>query len=326
MRKSMVESVRNVGLKWNSKHGHLHAQWSVPRQGHSWADLVPSLADESEPLALEWKFDPYQGGYVHDLWHCHDIRTSGPFLVVEAWAGSGDLPYNPLDDKLLHRKFGDVQTMEDVMKFANTFGTLGFSIHGPYILGDGRTFVGLGEPYRLWLHETTNVRTLLQVWQVLQEPWSPASLHALRDTLNLADHDFLNSRRGWELKRWLASPVLDSFPPGRENAPISLADARLAFHEFINDELNSRILIKISPDENLYFLVVKNLLAAIYVSLANEVLGHTRPSRRCEYCTGYLDDRARSDAKFCSAACRQGHHLQAKAKARAESRAQQKEK
>lgn len=180
----------------------------------------------------------------------------------------------------------------------------------------------VGEPLNLWLQQASVIRHAVGVHDLLSEQdfrkfvrgvfelsrseahvqhtESPARFHTTSFSDVLFDH--LSGRR---------TPVID------DRYTRQFVEMQLGLH--VNTWLSASVDIQVWPDRQGHFIVVRNLLGAIYLSLANEVTGASSAPRRCldPECRQTIKRQVRSDIKFCSSRCRQRNYRRRRAKRKA---------
>lgn len=74
--------------------------------------------------------------------------------------------------------------------------------------------------------------------------------------------------------------------------------------QIVEAELREATVLSFLPGDPNFYIIVTDLLGAIYWHLARELSGAPQNYRLCQHCQSLIRD-ARTDAKYCSASCRQ---------------------
>jgi len=215
----------------------------------------------------------------------------------------------------LHLEFAQIRTDEDALSFASTYGGLG---HYYVLVREGEdpheSQQLHAESIAFWHHHAGIVRFVRKVWELLERDDVDA-LRKLIDPLDergayIADRAFTEiggpkTRPVKGLYIYLHSIVGDSKTgfgaPDRFDAVFV---ARYTIQEIMNLQIQRSIDVYIQPGQMGFYLVVSDLLGAVYWHLAKEITGYPTNARFCEHCHSLIFE-ARADAKYCSADCRQ---------------------
>lgn len=295
---------------------NLAAQLVVPKQlaeefweSHARPSLLRRVFDpvEDEPRTEEWSGYPYYG---HDLYQ-------GPFLVARRSnvVRKVCITHDPLALTGLHVEFAELKTHQDIERFASRYGTLGYG----YRVGDSnqsrvdydvkRMY---GESVQFWLHHVGYVRLIRNLWPLIAEendialrpyitrsasrPFSRQAYAEFGGPLTVIHETFKLHDIGDTLDQIYAYEDFDDGTP-----------SEIGYHaigNLIQYEIRQATRLSLMPGDPSFYIIVTDLLGAIYWHLSRELNGLSANVRLCHHCNTLIQD-ARVDAKYCSAACRQ---------------------
>lgn len=268
---------------------------------------------------------------------CAVMAEGNPNCIAGVLADYPKETTYPMASADLHREFAKIRTSKDAMAFANTFGHLGlwiFTIPDPKDNRELFAFSANAERTWHWLKAAEEVRSVLDYWDTINndEDISRKLTTAVmqEDALNWViekitfPHALIYKTNPEMIEYWLLLHMLEE--------PFSFIKELLAamqFHKFDNitgnpttrlpkpNALRKFILYRINfhVSKTVYpeigwragevTLHPKTLLAAIWLKVAEEVLGKPKRKKKCASCEKWFTPIRRSDAVYCSPACRQ---------------------
>jgi hypothetical protein len=235
------------------------------------------------------------------------------WMVIASEAKDGDqldhlnLVYDPMEEPSLHRTFARLPLKAAaIVEFANTYGFLGretTALERFPMREEGTPEPGYyGEQLEDWCTHIFKLQTLLKIWDCYQNP-DPPSFALLSKILEIDDESI------W-IRQQYVSEVCDSYegdtpsidwdwdaletdiselPSVAEDAVRLRLGARLLIREAVNDELrlSTHALIDVKEGSEIY-LVPTDLLGAIYIHFAKELVGRSTPTKQCRGCGSYF--------------------------------------
>jgi hypothetical protein len=228
--------------------------------------------------------------------HLEKMDETSPFIVCKT---TGKRYYAPLrKNPALHRTFCSVMDDSGILKFASTYGLLGFTRSHDIRSRDRRLRTKLLiESAQRWQYELSEMKRLMYLWDILKN-----RRYSLLAALMVREEDgiyiILNKRRDLIAavdsdleRRW------DQLGERPEEA------ALLYLTNCINAKIRGGIYPRVLPTyKKRVYLFPDNLLTAMWLMFLWEVIGEVRPYL-CPGCNNWFDPR-RSTRKTCSDRCR----------------------
>lgn len=296
------------------ERGVLAGLWLVPIAGFRWRnDLRPLPTNLMS--AEDWDRPPDDPG----PWLVPDDSRGGRRYAV--------LKPSPLSDEF--ERLGGEPSPNAVVQFANRFGALGEErwLHEVSVKGssEGGTVYNtsnmtLGESLATWGREAKTFRDLRRTWtalSTLDEPDShgPTRLREARDLLRARIRwgangfvHYLPEAGGWKvITDPLAFDHAEVLARFRRDDPMGPAQYHVVRQ--VNERLRGKVRPVVDPGRGTLRFWPENLLAAIYLRLAAELVGARGPERECEHCHEVFLLKRR-DQRFCGKNCREagGYH------------------
>jgi hypothetical protein len=224
------------------------------------------------------------------------------------------ISYNPMDVTALHRTFARTKCNRDgVCEFARQYGFLGrntLSLNEfDEKTGERLAVRHWGEAFNEWVREIAQLRALLDIWDLYRDPNS-AALDRLSSMFITEDSDYtvddsyfapiLDESVSSVLDYWGNpmfeaddAPILatdsDDIPPVGDSGTRLRLIARKLLKETVNEQLRDGVYASIDVRDGAPIqLVPRDLLGAIYIHLARELLGESVPSKACAACGRYF--------------------------------------
>ena len=281
----------------------------VPKAKYRWVEGLES--DRIECV----RFHPDQRERHHVPLSALDASRAGSFEPPFLWprqpskeSERGYRRYDPMAVAGLHRRFAGVRPSADgVLQFASRFGLLG---HRTWYARDPVTDVlGDAETLGTWTEEIARMKTLVELFDLSRS-------RVADDQRRLKAVIETRRREGRFLREaWLeAHPeYVESLPYiwaphiGESREPTVLARAYLLAH------VNARLREWASPvvgveKETGMAIAPANLLGALYVHLAHEAIGRTRPPIQCPTCMRFFES-THGTTRYCGDSCKQRAYL-----------------
>ncbi len=224
------------------------------------------------------------------------IDEASPFIVCKT---TGKRYYAPLrKNPVLHRMFCNITDDSGILKFAATYGLLGFTRFHDIRRRDRQLRIKLlVESAQRWRYELSEMKRLIYLWDILknrrysllaalmtrEEDGIYIILNKRRDLIATADSDLG--------RRWV------QFGEQPQEA------ALLYLTNCINVKIRGGIYPRALPTyKKRLYLFPDNLLTAMWLMFLWEVIGEVRPCL-CPGCNNWFDPM-RSTRKTCSDRCR----------------------
>jgi hypothetical protein len=284
--------------------------WQIPTAGYQWVD---AHRPDQEPLTR---------------WLTVGASEDQPRT------GRWDQPLEQYPALL--RTFADTPlTEEDMLRFANTHGALGFRerILVP-VGGSAPERRALGDPFEWWCDHIRHLRLALQ----LRDAIATRDMRTLKARLTIHAQQggaWIEYRhRGKPFEVWYTAlegdrstmPVDAGLVPylqGKGNGRVKILRAALFFVQtLVNGPLgewdNPQVLYSPAEDRLVQQIVPANLVGALWLQYAQSLTSHTS-YRRCQECGTWFavsPDKNRTDRLFCDNPCRSRAYRGRQAKAR----------
>lgn len=295
----------------------------VDRHGYEFVEGLQVCEDDAEtPIFMRTRHHPSRYPNLTEREpppFAEDLFTDGPFLLPKKM-GPGrraGFAHDPLAVESLHIEFAGLRNPTDVSRFACKYGLLGYA----YQLEADEDNPGLalpsppyGESFEFWMHHVGTVRLHRALWpMILAEENVKLDRYVDRDTSkesqNFTDaayeefaNEFTLPTTSEYFEGSYSSGLNFQVPPMDDRPASQLAYDCLASD--LNDQLRAATEVYVEPPDPNVYIVVTDLLGAIYWHLSREVTGSSSMVKFCHQCQGLIRD-ARADAKYCSNACRQ---------------------
>jgi len=231
------------------------------------------------------------------------------WMVVNADPSEGShsehltIPYDPLEQPNLHREFARIEIAPDpIIAFANSFGFLGRLTEILDNVDESDKSQYLGESLEDWGTQIFQMRTLTEIWDLYCNP-NPDSNRRLADLLEISgdtisvDQNYVIAFAAtqstspptidWDWDELETS--LEDLPRGLDDVARLRMGARLLVRDAVNYELREGSYASIDAKHGSpIYLVPRDLRGALYVMFAQELLGQSIPSIRCDACGSYF--------------------------------------
>ncbi len=260
-------------------------QWAVPSTGFRIASMQPAGSGRAQPLRY----------------------------VVAADDAAPHRVYEPLTMSGLFCDFAEVTPDDDgILAFANQHGFLGHTLSqavAPKIRRGESVPITVGEQVSAWQEEIRHLKSALRVWRAVQARDSGylSKIVVWRNSTSV--RLCVDENRSWIANPDLNPHLLQRFPAGDLVGP-----TQYYIQKLINDKLETypttpRLLwFRQNAATSLrLFIVPQSLISAMWLQFAKAVDGN-RDYRRCSQCQRWFElggGVIRSDATYCSNACRQ---------------------
>jgi hypothetical protein len=296
--------------------------WWVARQGYEVRDslqatnyvvrMQPTASGEIVPHREEEEFDAAAEGLSTDgpplrwlaardmtVWHLFpgEIGQSAHERAVAT--------YEPLKMGGLHRDFAALDLAErSVRAFADRHGLLGFETW--HVMGGKDDLVA--EPLDNWYSEIRTMRLIVGLWDLYRDPETKREDFAkvVYDDLDYASFS-PEAEAEDELppSAWLYTDVFLPHPhTGRGHDEQARYSAGMLLSAIVSNALGILTVPMVEVRKGGQInLVPRNLLGAMYVLLAQEIMGRTEPPIRCATC-GRWFDAGHALRMYCSDACK----------------------
>ena len=299
-------------------------RWEVEREGYSIESGLKFMPDQRDcPFSFEWDVaDFYRARSIPDeyKWRNGGEIYSGPWIVANRENGYNNPRkfYDPMEHRTLHRKFAALRPTHDgIIEFAEEFGLLGAYFENSVSMYP--PFFDAAEPVEFWYDEIRFVLELLDLLEQSQdeelahEYWLPIAKEQLeqlgwgvRHKEDGIDWGFFFVKHTRAVASYAKRFVIQTKSGHAFSNDLKYSDlARVKLESQLNTMLSLwvRPTIEAVPGSPL-MLRPRNLLGAIYALFAEEIIGATRPIKKCPGCGKWfqpLDSRK----KTCSDKCRQ---------------------
>ncbi|MBI1332243.1 MAG: hypothetical protein GC165_05130 [Armatimonadetes bacterium] len=305
-----------------SKSRPLRLMWKRDDLGYVSATKAKALGrslEDGVPFCMQWETDTLLKTQVMpDRYRDESFQEKGYILPRRTGGMAEDSYFDPMDYRTLHRTFGELSmTPKAVCAFADQYGLLGACCYQTALTVS--PFIDFIEPLAFWYYEISEMKKLLSYWDQCRDEakaklaWMQIVCKELehRNRLLSSDDNPFAYRRIFRT----VSPELGKyvFPHlVRTESGMALDGtfrysivAKMALEFELNAKLQDWVRPTIEAISGTTILLKpKNLLGAIYALLAEEIIGSSRPVKRCEGCGKWfqpLDLRK----KTCSSKCRQ---------------------
>lgn len=273
---------------------------------HVWPRLFRTRfdPDEYEPRTRDTGRDFYPGWFLE-----------GPFLVPKRSAAGRKvtIKHDPLALTGLHVEFGALKDREAIERFASRYGCLGYS----YVLeatdaGADATRKPDGESVQFWFHHISLIRLIRALWGFIEadnelalRPYitrSTARPFSRQAYADFGVHD-TTPHTTFSL-RDIGDSEDDAYAYNEDNESTLIELAYRTIAQIVQYELREATRLSVVPGDPEFYIIVTDLLGALYWHLSRELSGLGANVRLCHFCNTLMHD-ARVDAKYCSDACRQ---------------------
>lgn len=324
MRMRRLRAARNVGpvCEPSPISGSILCTVYVDRAGYVLKDCDEFEVVETDaetPKTYRARQDPLT---FPELWQEEEFENAelfldGPFLVPQqTLPRRGHTAHDPLAIEGLHVEFAEIRGPVDALRFANSYGLLGYAYALESTTMDAtQSGLILGESLEFWMHHVGTVRMFRALWPLVATK-DNVRLERYVNRFTEGDQPDFSSIAIEELAneftlQTTSARVYGTFEHGPvipEPAKVDEAPAwQLAYdriHLALNLELRASTRIHVQPPDPNPYVIVTDLLGAIYWQLAREMMGVVPRAQFCQHCHSLIKN-ARVDAKFCSTSCRQ---------------------
>ena len=219
--------------------------------------------------------------------------------------------YWPLKMGGLHRDFAALSLDERaVTAFADRYGLLGYETW--HVVTKGEDL--LAEPIELWFEAIRTMREIVRLWDLYRDPDAKTEdfYKVVYDDADYANMSLEEVDEGVRLSHWIFTNVMLPHPhTGRGEAQYRYS-AGMVLSGVVSAALSALALPMVEVRKGGQInLVPQNLLGALYVLLAQEIMGRTEPPIRCGACGRWFDARHAS-RRYCSDACKMKAYRQTK--------------
>ncbi|RYG19748.1 hypothetical protein EON82_21080 [bacterium] len=223
--------------------------------------------------------------------------------------------YDPLEVPDLHREFSRLEGEDAILRFAGKYGLLGrrtvsLRYHkGSYEPED--RYWTWGESLEQWQEEIARMRTILRVWELYRglerSATAPELLRYARFDSKGKDSALSHPVEDRMREDLRCCIVLYAFAQNlRMDYPRLRETTKDVLGRWINERLagGTHGYVDVAKGAEVR-LVPRDLLSAIYVQLALEVVGRRKKTKKCENprCDEYFPV-LRKSRKYCSARCK----------------------
>lgn len=276
------------------------SRWEVNLGGYEWrSDLVPKA---------KWVLDPGVPGVPGQPgmnWQPSYPRRPDDRWLVAKQNDADRRAFDPMTIEGLHERFADVEPNErGILKFAGKYGFLGSRLtwlEEP----DGTPPPRIGELLDFWVKHILTVKMLIQIWE-----WANTARPEAQ--AQLAEYVKFEYPTGWvdtvayveDVRRALGENLVYPEGPrgklglGPTMTSIGAAGAFITKDSMLNHAARCVVKFVINqaleagvkpaiPDlgrNGTVVLVPRDLLGAIYLALAQHVIGRARPAIQCPVC------------------------------------------
>lgn len=275
-------------------------------ESHVWPHLIRLKFDpgEYEPRTREGGREFYPGLFLE-----------GPFLVQRRnnVVRKVTVKHDPLALTGLHIEFSNLKTRDDIERFASRYGCLGY---GYSLESNDSPTEKLQRPYgesvSFWFHHVSLIRMIRKLWEFVEvenelalRPYITRSLS--RPFSKQAYIDFgIPNTHPHDTFRWkdIGDSEDDAFAYVEDDESTLVELAYITIAQIVQYELRAATRLSVVPGDPDFYIIVTDMLGALYWHLSRELSGIGANVRLCHFCHTLMHD-ARVDAKYCSAACRQ---------------------
>lgn len=299
-----------------------------------------------------WFLDEFgeEGGTQFEHLHVDGDAEPLGWLIVNCDHRESDplehfsICYDPMSEPMLHRQFAGLPVrVSSVLSFANEYGFLGRRmerlISPPEDQPVATEWSQYGEAIDYWMFQLIHMKALIQIWDAYRDP-SPAAMKLLCERIEIAGDiaqladDFWFSQVD-EFRRNYSGVIpeltdesspndeqqksfwtlLEELPPQLEASTKIRMAARLMLRNEVNNQLREGSFAHIDvKDGSPVLLMPRDLLGAMYVHLANELVGKSVPSKQCPACGRYFEPQ-HGKQTYCNESCKyKGYRQRKKAK------------
>jgi hypothetical protein len=277
-------------------------EWRVPKAGFKWITALEPSRHEAPQRFLVENWTPPLKPY--------ESRTYDP---IKSYSG-------------LFRNFAELEpTEESFLQFANKYGALGISIGHmldvdwsemgivPAVCTEGGEPVpesgSFGESYADWFHSALFMRALVFLWQAADN----ADLPALTKHLDCSDENAVCFTIAYSYRS--APFIFWADASDRTRRAVRERNYVEVAHDIVRTQISrhveAKVVLRQTESATGIFIEASNLLSALWLQFAFAVAGQ-HVYRTCEHCGNYFqigpNGEMRSDAVFCSNACRQAKY------------------
>lgn len=260
----------------------------------------------------------------------HRWQEMGSHLLLTPIQSENDVSYNPLQERTgLFREFANTDpTPDDILKFANEYGSLTPPVHLAGATQD--SFGGFRddwkfrsqqvlEPFELWKREIYEMYEAVTLWDLA----SNQDRRRLRTYISWSPEKDIVAYDGPLGKKLIAASRDTMLPSGLDGrfekltAGDVILPALVFVQQLVTDHLKGHVIVSVPIDYscNRMMLALKpdSLLAAMWLQLALAIDGK-KTYRRCDMCGGWMEVQsettgsgakaARKNQKYCSESCK----------------------
>jgi len=277
-------------------------KWPVECSGYEWGEWREADLETSYEVSHATSLSPWaSNALTKPPWNPRGDQT--PLLWLRALDTSlGYYEIEPLLlDTGLFRNFADLGPEPDpeaVLKFANTFGPLGFALDHKF------AYAGIGERFQVWEYHINQMRFLIEIWDAVSTPQLDQSV---------MDKWFSTRDKEGGLIIPYQEDILTYCGLSCEFQRNDLRDikASLAATSYVMMAVEARLRHFISirffaTKTGQLEIAPKDLITAMWFQFG-QTISERKTHRQCEVCSRYFEvapEVARSDRRYCGGPCR----------------------
>lgn len=294
-------------LEPNPWSGSVLSATRVDRDGYKVRDgFQVQHFNDGKPYVIRMRYDPADepdSASVETPQIDIEPFLAGPFLVEakpKAFHQVG-VTHNPLALTGLHVEFSELRTNQDIERFSSRYGQLGygFQVQSSSSAFGGASSTLYGESVRFWYHHIGIVRLFRRIWPLISDEREEELVPFVSRQIGVGFTEVAFDR--------FATPFSQPFGTASkyeiEDEPLSTI-GYWTIDEYVNEQIQNATCLRMNAGDPNVYIIVSDLLGALYWHLARELAGSTPHIRLCQHCQSLIHD-ARVDAKYCSADCRQ---------------------